>query len=262
MRPTLRLSNPHPRRAPHRRGAVLQVGLGLIAAGAVGLVAATSLPTRRLPDPPPPMRSIELEVALRVVDLTPESLASAGLSGPDVTGLVGRARSDLSPVIEDYREAHTDFGSARAEVDRLERLVRSGLASQEQVTALTTARSAFTAANTAHDNHQGAAFTAATEESLTGPQVAALVQIRANTAWDLPSEYKVRSATEPEWVALRDALAAERIAQREGSEVPAGAQSVLTAWRADPAVSAARASLASNLAAVSAAYSAAVAGGG
>ncbi len=57
-----------------------------------------------------------------------------------------------------------------------------------------------------------------------------------------------------EWVAVRDALANEKIAAKLGDTPDQAAQSALSTWRANGSVSAARVSLDTNLASVTTAW--------
>jgi hypothetical protein len=66
----------------------------------------------------------------------------------------------------------------------------------------------------------------------------------------LPAPYLVQTLSDEDAVALRDALAAERIALKQEAEVPAEAASHLATVRAIPAVAAALANTESNLAAI------------
>jgi hypothetical protein len=91
-----------------------------------------------------------------------------------------------------------------------------------------------------------------------------LTRVRANRAqdWsrDFPHEFLVIARQEAEWVSLRDCLANEHIAIKHPDLLSETAQASLAAWRADPAVSAAKAALVQNLTAVTDAWNTATGG--
>ena len=94
---------------------------------------------------------------------------------------------------------------------------------------------------------------------LTETQKTALTNLRANSSWNLAKkEFMVVNHSEAEWVALRDALANERISAELGEEPDTGCQALLTTYRANSAVITATTGLgAQNLAAIRSAWSAA-----
>ena len=80
----------------------------------------------------------------------------------------------------------------------------------------------------------------------------------ANSSWELPTEYLAENRTEAEWVALRDALAVERINANHGEPFPSSVQSYLSTIRAGSKVSTAKVNLDTYLASVQTAWNAAV----
>lgn len=254
------------RRAPRVRYRMVGVAVAAcLSIGLLGLATASSMPSASLAPDPEPLSNIELEVALRRAGISPESLAAAGVSPQQVPALVARARADLSEGIVAFRAAQRALSESRAGVDRLTRKVRAGLADQNEIAALQSARASFAAAESAHEDELDQVFMTAAQVSeggLNSGQLALLGTARQNAAWDLPDAYKVRSASEPDWVDLRDALAAERIAQRDSQEVPSSATDVLNQWRSHPSVAAALTTTDMTLDAVRAAWSAAIGGGG
>lgn len=197
--------------------------------------------------------TIELETALHRDGLNPEALAAAGLSASDARGVVQRTLSYLVSAGAQLTAADHAAAAAKRESQALERLVRSGRASQEEVTACQQARSDFDTAQVQQQTLHVDLFEAATA-GLSGPQVSALTQIRLNRGWKLSPEYLVVSREEAEWVRLRSSLASERIAAKRGESTHEAAQAVLDNVRGDAAVAAAMANLDANLSAVRAAW--------
>ncbi len=232
----------------------------LLALGGMGLVAWTSVPSQRQPAAPDPLSNPELGGTLLRVGLSPEALAAAGFTATDARALVGRARSVLVEDIAGLRAADDARATCRRRVDGLERLVRSGLGSNQDLQDLAAARTALASAQTALAAALESARTYALGDGASPAGAAVLDRIRANGRWRFPTKYLCRSATEAEWVRLRDALSIRRQAQSEGGEVPAPTRQLLAAWDADAAVSAAAANLSARQAEVKTAWDAAVAG--
>lgn len=247
-----------------RRGMALQIVLAVTTATLVGAVAVTgtNISSKRRRDPPP-MSNVELDVALRRVHLGPESLAAIGLNAQQTATLVGRARAGLSGSIVGFRAADQAFADAQRELDRLERLVRAGLGTENDLAALNTARTAHAAAVAARQAQLDAVLNAGAGEgegALSQPQLATLEIIRDNSTWDIPIQYRCRAeATEAGWVALRDALADQRIAVRQSSSPSQASQAILNEWGSDPAVNAAAINLTS-LPDITSAYNNAISG--
>lgn len=236
------------------RGVVLAVVLGSIGALSVAMVPRYHF---RQPAPPPPLTGGELETTLLRTGISPQALAAAGLSGSDATGIVGRARSALAESVTALRAADQAASAAREQVDGLERRVRSGLGGPQDVADLGAARTALGSAKSTLEAQLEALRSAALSDQLSPGSLQTLSTIRGNQRWRFPTEYLCKSAQESEWLGLRRALSVQRQAQRENEEVPAAAQTTLTAWGADQAVATARANLA-NLDAVKAAWRAAI----
>jgi hypothetical protein len=224
---------------------VINAALVMLALAAMGLTASMAVSRRRDPPPPAPMTTRELEVAIRRAEVTPEALAAMGLTGAETTALIDRARASLSGSIADYRAATLAVGPARTTSDRLERLVRSGLGSEQDASGLVTARATLDSATTAIEGQHAGVRAEAMGENFPPDRALTLSTIVSNKAWStIPVEYRCRSgATEAEWVALREALFEQRSAAQEDRSVDERAQAVLNDWAEDPAVSAAKINL-------------------
>lgn len=241
-----------------RRGAGLSIAIAslAIAAGAgalfVGMSSSSSSSSSssvraRLTTP-------GVQAWLVRVGLTPKALAAAGVSAGATTTLVGDAVDHLAQHGQELAAADEARILAHNEVNHLERAVIGGPASANDVAALNAARTTLASAEAQFNTAAQDLFTSATG-GLEQSQVMALANIRSNGHWSVPTEFMVTNRTEPQWVALRDALASKRIALREGREVDGHALQII-AEATDPATASAAASLA-HLNAVSAAWTAA-----
>lgn len=250
----------------HRRSAVTAV-LALAAVSALAYSHVATAPSAiSLPAPSvsivdfeiEPMTNTELAVALSRVCLDAQSLAAAGLSELQATALVGRARSHLAQNIQELRDADLAWAAAGQEKERLERLVRSGLGTQQDTAALAEAQVAYSAASTARRDVLADFASAALEGVGAGPG-ACLTMLRANTSrWNMPTKYLAESRTEDQWLALREALANDRISASLGQEPDQEAQQLLATINAATPVATAASNLSSNLPAVTTAWNTAV----
>lgn len=201
----------------------------------------------------------DVDAALRMSGINPQTLAAAGVTGPQTTALFQNASVHLNDALAALRAADTAVESARRDVNTLERVVVAGTSTQEQRSALATARAALATATTSRTTALNALVTAATADLLP-ERVAALSAIRTNAAnWDQPTQYLVVERTEAARVELREALAAVRIAGEQGADPDQAAVNIVNTWNADGSVAAATTSLSTNLPAVSAAWAAAMA---
>lgn len=194
------------------------------------------------PTPPP----VDLRVTLLRAGLSPEALAAAGVTPVAVASTLQAAAQQLAGAPSALANADLAFANARRESDRLERLIQSGKGSQEDVAAYQAAKAALEAATAQRQAALDAVLTAATS-SLPAAQRTALLNARANAAWNLPPEFLVVNRSQEDWVRLRDALANEKIARKLGDQADPAAQAQLANWRAAPAVAMARSGLDTHL---------------
>ena len=193
---------------------------------------------------PPPRPDPDLVEALLRSGLDADALAAAGVTADaDATEVVDDVKAHLVTGLTDLRDADSDYATQRNLVDSLRRKVRSGLASQEEITQLATAKTDLATATSDRETALDAIFDAGTAD-LSQSSTDLLETIRGNRHWKLPLEFLTGDRTEQEWVDLRDALADERIsANFEGEEVSAGSASLLSTCRAVQCVSTARSNL-------------------
>ncbi len=210
----------------NRKGAVLHIAVGIIAAAAVawmGITSVTSSTTTgagttakrlkfRSPSTP-----IEIEAALGELGLTPKTLCAAGFNAQQTAAFTSAAATYARANIATYRAAMDDAGSARGNVARLTHLIQGGAGSAEDLTALAAAQSALTTALAQKQAFLDAAFSdgASAVNGGGGTVITLLNTVRANSrAWDLPASYLGDNRSEHDWVALRDALANDRISTK------------------------------------------------
>lgn len=233
-----------------RPGAVLNLVLGAAALSGVVIMASVSatkafrevngLPTSSAPlaDQGPTPQQVELEL-LRI-GLEPATLACAGCSQQELAGLVAAAREHLDTRYEGLQQAQREYEQAKFERDRLQRLVRAGTASQEQIQQFAAVETALATKSAALDAARAGLFNAATE-GLDSGCVAAIETIRGQDRWRFPTHFKAASREQAGAIALRDALANLRINPEYGLEVDPEAQAIVRAELEKPAVATAKA---------------------
>jgi len=177
-----------------------------------------------------------VEVALLRAGLSPEALAAAGVSSDTLASQLASAADGLTPLPASLATADAAYGDARRNRDRLQRLVRSGLGTADDVQALADARTALAAAEAQRAAVLDAVFAAATAD-LSDAQAATLGQIRANARWKHPIQYRVAARSEADWFALSDALAHVRTHTDFGLDTDPAIEATLEAFDAEGAVS-------------------------
>ena len=193
--------------------------------------------------PPPPVNSVVAGVLYRV-GLSAETLASCGVTGPQVSGMIGAALALYDPVtLRSRSEAHA---LAAAEESRLAGIARSGLASPDDLAALATARTTLVQAKAALTSYLDAMRVAACA-GVASAQGTQIQTSHANRAWDLAAPYLVKDRSQESWVALREALDTKRISEVHGYPFPSSSQSILASIEAEPEIALARSNLDANL---------------
>lgn len=174
----------------------------------------------------------ELAAALIRAGLDPEALAAANLDQENIAPVVEDVRAEMtdSPGASAgaLASADADYTAAKKEHDRLGRLIRSGQSTQQDLTDYATAASDLSTATAARNSilnqlhDAGVATLGGTEQTL-------LATIRSNRSagWDLPIQYLVVNREEEDWVALREALANERISAALGEDPDQDAQALI-----------------------------------
>lgn len=237
---------------------------GIGGSGGDGTAAPAALLVPPDSDPQPIVVAVQspgraLDVALRRAGITPVALAAAGVGTSGLAGTLVGADGWLVEHQELLASADAECNAVRRERDALRRLVRSGLASPEEVAGLQQAQATLEAREAVQATSLQALFAAATG-SLSGPQAATLAAIRANAARSAPVYYRVEERDAATWLRLRDALANERIAPRFEQEPDTELQAFLAAMHARQAVAQARSNHDALLAVVRASWDASLHG--
>jgi hypothetical protein len=188
----------------------------------------------------------DFKVKLIRAGLEPKALCAAVVSSGVILPVLQAAADNMNGAPTSLDSADASYATSRNSADALARKIQSGKASQEEIASDPAAQSALTSAESAQQSVLDGFFSAAIA-NLPNAQRVALANIRANKGWELPAEYLVVNRTEVEWVALRDALANERIAAELPDTLSQTCQALLATVRADPAVAAARSNMQSGL---------------
>ncbi len=184
----------------------------------------------------------EVEVIFFLAGVSPDSLAAGGVRAEDVVGIVQDGLDTLLPSHEAFAQAKAQYVAAKAEFERLDRLVRGGRATEQERAARDAAAKALAQALGQLDAFLDALLTAAVR-SLPAERAEAVGSVAKHRGRALPTEYLTVERDEPGWVSLRDALADVRISERLGqSPDPESVQEVLKA-DAHPRVAAAKVGL-------------------
>jgi hypothetical protein len=180
----------------------------------------------------------DFKVKLIRAGLEPRALCAAGVSSGVILTALQAAADNMNGAPTSLDSADASYATAVNTADALARRIQSGKASQEEIASYPAARTALASAQSAQQSVLDGYFNAAVA-NLPNAQRLALANIRANKGWELPAEYLVVNRTETEWVALRDALANERIAVELPGTLSQSCQALLATVRADGSVSAA-----------------------
>ncbi len=192
---------------------------------------------------PPPLTERELALCLHAVSLDPESLAAAGVSDPGVAAVVAAGASYISGSGVDMAGVRRRANAARSDLERTESQARSGHVTQEVLEA---ARDQDEEVSAHLAQLMNGLFTTAVAPLPSG-QRAVLTTIRANSAMNsLPKAWLAVNRSQSDWIAIRDALACQDIAQRSGESTPADAAAIIVS-ASDQVTVGALASVDSNL---------------
>jgi hypothetical protein len=224
----------------------------------LGVIIYVSRPIFARAAAPPRGVDTELVTALTRVGLAAEPLTAAGLDTTATTDLVGRVKSYVGAHPTAIADADNNYATAKNTCDRVERLVRSGLATQEDVAACARAQADLVAWTANRQQVLDAVFNVgiaglgqASKDSLT--------LMRTNgAAWTLPLQFLVVNRSQQDWVHVRQALANEKISAKNAEDPDPDDQQYLSTCRSDPAVSTAKSNLDHNLTSVQEEWLAAV----
>lgn len=170
----------------------------------------------------------ETAAGLLRAGIHPHMLAAAGADGEDLTAILNALQQAEGDPCSALLAAEAHVGTARAEVQRLSRLASSGLATQNDLTALSAARASLASAITARDTYSTTIRGLAANQ--LGQQAQAnLAAACGNARHNLPCTYAPTVDTQADALTLKRALAAQRTAQRWNEETPAQAAAVIAA---------------------------------
>lgn len=203
--------------------------------------------------------AIDLRTTLLRAGLSPEALAASGVSSGSVAGVVADVQQSDAYTGNALGTADAAYSSAQAEVQALEKLVAKGEATEQDIAALSTAKTERATAEAAQASALSALFTAGVG-SLSAASRTTITSIRASLERPVPTEFLVKSRSEDDWTRLKRLLAHERIAANAGEECDSDVASELATLRSDADVAAAKSALTANLASVTTAWNSATAG--
>lgn len=171
---------------------------------------------------------------LHLAGLSPDCMCVSGVESAGVSTVVADAVTEIELIASQLETAESNLMSTQRDLQSLQRLIRSGTASQAEKDSLTTVAAAATSAQSAWDSLLTQIYAAGTD-SLSQTVKDRMVQVNANADWKLPHPYTRVARTEPQWVSLRNALAAERIADKLGEDLDSGFETLLLQVRAEAA---------------------------
>jgi len=227
-------------------GALILAAIGLLLAGFV----FTQRPMAMADQEPTPPTGVELAAALARVGVNPLTLAAAGVTEESAALLIADMHEHLSEHDGSPASEDAALGAARSQRDRLRALARAGTASGADIEAIAGAESSLSAAESALDARLDAmwGFVAA---RLTSEQVTLIARLRdvpeVFRGSVIPVEFGAAERTDEEWMALREALAAERLAAVDGVALDSAPAALLASARAESAVSVANSNIAIRL---------------
>ena len=231
------------------RGLALKLGVGLLASAAVsGAFFVGSAPAR-----PTPLTPEAFAVLLHRVGLEPRAMAATGITAQQTETVLSRLRADAAEHLKALDAADDAYAQAYAEVDRLQAQVQGGVASREAVSSLASAHVSLAEAKSRRSVLLMEILAVAVHD-MNAETVAGLRRIAESPAFDEAIEFKVAVRDQADEVRLRDALACERLARSDRTDVPASAAAVLASERGTREVEAALAHIDANAAAVIAAW--------
>lgn len=202
--------------------------------------------------PVPFTEGAAVESALLRTGIEPLALASAGVTDGEVAGIAANVAEEVA-TLNALSAADAAWVSAKQDMQELERLVRSGRGSPEDVTAYNAAKSAYESAEATRNSALDAVFAAAVADLDEG-EASTLATIRSNMQWELPAHYLVVNRTEAEWVALDRALANERISAERGRGADSACSTLLATVEAEEDIAAATTACGANVASIRTAW--------
>lgn len=213
------------------------IALPMTAVATTTTPALTAWPTDPLP---PGISSTDVVSAVVRVGLDADAVAAAGLSVEDAATLVANTAQALVDAKPAITLADADVMATRAVALPLERKLVAGTANESDLAAWPAAKAAMDSAIAQRDSMLDALFAnLATPFGNEKLLVATAIRTQAAIWRDVPAPYRATVRAEADMLALREALAAERIALRNEEEVPQEVAQLLAGVRAEPAIASA-----------------------
>ena len=191
---------------------------------------------------PPPPETASLASMMIRAGLPPEALSAVGVTANQVAGIVAAFEGAVEAEPTRLGLADAAYSAAKAESDRLRRLIESGRGNPSDVLAYQNEMSNLAIAE-AERAAALADFRADAIAGLQGTPGTPIAKLLANHGWEVPLQFKIADRSEVEWVKLRQALADERICARYGEEPDPALASFLATERAKPAIAQAKAGI-------------------
>lgn len=240
------------KKQPH----TLLTALVVAACVAFGISSATS-ETPHDADAPALTMDSSVEVMLLRIGIDQEVLAAAGLNGAAVQSALAAEEADLEAAVVTLASHDAAVADARRETDALRRKVKSGLATDEEVSQLATAKATLETATAAREAFLDGVCVGLCGEVSDGATTT-INTVLSTPDWvkKLPVEYRNAERTDAEWLAIRDALASKKTHEQMGFEVPEEATSYLATLSADGNVSTTKTTCETNIASVQSTWNA------
>lgn len=169
---------------------------------------------------------------LQLAGLDAEACAAAGLTVEQTQNVAAQGRQYLANQGRALQNAYRSHRQAASQLKVMEQSVRQGHESR----AVERQRANVESTSDLLRSLLAAASTAATQ-GLSDSQVSKLAALGTARAVRLPTAYNLVERSEAQAVALRDALADARIAQRQGRETPAESARIIQSAQADAGTS-------------------------
>lgn len=192
---------------PISRLAAAGLALSSLALAAISSGGSTRSAERSSESAAQSVSPLSVRVVLEQVALRPETLAAAGASARDTQAVLDAASAYLMTHGQELAQLDAKIGADGKAADHASAVARR-LALLDQL---------FTDATSGLD-----------------PAVAERLRtLRQNDAWEVPVAMRMASRSEREWVQLREALAAQRIAEGRREPAPGGVTPAVLRARAE-----------------------------
>lgn len=232
--------------------------LVLALAGVLVILVLTLQPEQRAgAQSEPPVSATDIEVALHRLHLDPRPLAAAGLSQADTQDVVNEVQSQLENDPDLLSAPDAECAALRSQTQALHRSIQGGNYTQNDIDQYNQLTSDYDTAMANRQSVLDTLFNDATA-NLTTDEKSTLQTIRSNSHWAIDTPYQCVNRTQVQWVQLRRALHAVRIADASGESADPDAQDVVDNADADPDVANAAGNIDTSLALVQSAWEQAV----